>query len=95
MLAIPYATLSGLGKAEEERKMENESAMLIGGKSYKIMGYFPPTPSDPVLRLVFPREVHLSDKRVVFRLYVPGVDFPEREVEFIVKDMIYHGKLAM
>jgi len=24
-----------------------------------------------------------------------GLDFPEREVEFRVKDLMYHGKLAM
>ncbi|SPF46171.1 conserved hypothetical protein [Candidatus Sulfopaludibacter sp. SbA4] len=95
VLAIPYASLSGLGKAEETRKLEQESAMLIGRKTYKIVGYFPPTPSDPVLRLVFPREVRPSDKRVVFRLYLPGVDFPDREVEFVVKDLIYHGTLEM
>jgi hypothetical protein len=60
-----------------------------------MVGHFPPTPSDPVLRLVFPREVQASDKRIVFRLYLPGLDFPDREVEFAVKDLIYHGKLAM
>lgn len=69
--------------------------MRIGRKTWPIVGYFPPTPSDPVLRLVFPRAVRPSDKRVVFRLYLPGVDFPDREAEFIVKDLIYHGALEM
>ncbi len=95
VLAIPYATLSGLGKAEEERKMEHESVMIINRKTYKLLGHFPPTPSDPVLRLVYPREVQPSDKAVLFRLYLPGVDFPEREIEFRVKELFYHGKLAM
>ncbi|MBZ5623642.1 MAG: hypothetical protein LAQ69_33695 [Acidobacteriia bacterium] len=95
VLAIPYANLSGLGKAEEFRKMEAESVMMIGRKSYKIIGHFAPTAADPVLRLVFSREVQASDKRVVFRLYLPGVDFPDREVEFPVKDLLYHGKLEM
>ena len=84
-----------LEKAEELRKMEAESVMLVGRKTYKIIGHFPPTPSDPVLRLVFSREVQPADKKVVFRLYVPGVDFPEREVEFQVKELLYHGKLEM
>ena len=95
VLAIPYASLSRLGKAEEERKMEEETAMVIGKKTYKMVGHFPPTPSDPVLRLVFTREVQATDKKVVFRLYLPGVDFPDREVEFVVKDMLYRGKLEM
>lgn len=96
VLAIPYTNLAKLGKEEEHRRMEQESVMLIGrSKRYKIAGYFPPTPSDPVLRLVFPREVQKTDKTVTFRLYLPGIDFPEREIEFPVKDLMYHGKLEM
>ena len=95
VLAIPYDKVNVLEKAEELRKMEAESVMMIGRKTYKIIGHFPPTPSDPVLRLVFSREVQPSDKKVVFRLYVPGVDFPEREAEFQVKELLYHGKLEM
>lgn len=95
VLAVPYFALTRLGKLEEFRKMEAESVMLVGRKSYKIVGHFAPTPGDPVLRLVFSREVRSADKRVVFRLYLPGVDFPDREVEFQVKDLLYHGKLEM
>ena len=95
VLAIPYDRVSGSEKAEESRKMEAESVMVIGRKTYKMVGHFPPTPSDPVLRLVFPREVQPTDKKVVFRLYVPGVDFPEREAEFQVKELFYHGRLEM
>jgi hypothetical protein len=48
-----------------------------------------------VLRLVFPRVVEPADKSIVFRLYLPGLSFPERELEFRVKDLLYHGKLEM
>jgi hypothetical protein len=98
VLAIPYspASLAKLGRAEEQRKLEEESVMLIGrGRRYKMVGHFPPTPSDPILRLVFPREVRPTDKTVVFRVYLPGVDFPDREIEFPVKDLMYRGKLEM
>ena len=95
VLAIPYPSLAGLGVAREMKRLEEETAMLVGRKTYGIEGYFPPTPSDPVLRIVFPRRVELSDKTVVFRLYLPGVKLPEREVEFRVKDMVYRGKLEM
>ena len=88
--------LAKLGKAEEERKLEEETVMLIGkNRKYKMVGHFPPTPSDPILRLIFPREVRPGDKTVIFRFYLPGVDFPEREVEFQVKDLMYRGKLEM
>jgi hypothetical protein len=36
-----------------------------------------------------------ADKTVTFRLYLAGLNFPERELEFRVKDLLYHGKLAM
>lgn len=91
----PAAFIAGLGDARENKKMEEESVMVIGRKTYKIVGHFPPTPSDPVLRLIFPREVRTSDKSVLFRLYLPGINFPEREAEFRVKDLMYQGKLEM
>ena len=93
--ARPAAFIAGLGDARENKKMEEESVMVIGRKTYKIVGHFPPTPSDPVLRLIFPREVRTSDKSALFRLYLPGINFPEREAEFRVKDLIYQGKLEM
>jgi len=95
VLAIAYPTLSGLGRADDERRMEEECQMLVGRKTYPIIGHFPPTPSDPVLRLVFPRVVKPTDKKFGFRLYLAGLTFPERDLEFQVKDLLYHGKLAM
>ncbi len=95
VLAISYPNLSRLGDAEETKRLERETKMTVGGKSYKIAGYFPPTPSDPVLRLIFPREVKPSDKNIEFDLYLPGLPFPEREAQFHVKDLMYHGRLAM
>jgi hypothetical protein len=95
VLAIPYDKVGASPKAEESRKMEEQSVMVIGRKTYKMIGHFPPTPSDPVLRLVFSREVTPADKKVIFRLYVPGIDFPEREAEFDVRELLYHGKLEM
>lgn len=95
VLAIPYRPWNGLGKPEELHSLEEESVMILGRKTYNIIGYFPPMRSDPVLRLVFPREVQPTDKVVVFRLYLAGISFPEREVQFRIKDLMYHGKLAM
>ena len=96
VLAIAYATLVTSGKASEQRKMEQESVMKIGrNREFKMVGHFPPTPADPILRLIFPREMRPGDKTVVFRLYLPGIQFPEREVEFSVKELMYRGKLEM
>jgi len=95
VLAVAYPTLKGLGDAAADRTMEAESLMKVGRKSYHILGYFPPTPSDPVLRLVFPREVKAADKAVEFVLYLSGLPFPERQLQFFIRDLFYHGKLAM
>jgi hypothetical protein len=96
VLAIEYASLKGLSKESDLwKRLESETEMHISGKVYKLEGLFPPEPSDPVLRLIFPRAVKPSDKSVRFQLYLPGLPFPEREAEFFIKDLIYHGKLAM
>jgi hypothetical protein len=95
VLAISDVTTGGLEKPGEERQMEEQTQMVIGRKTYKMIGHFPPTPADPVLRLVFPREAQPADKSVIFRLYLPGLPYPDRESEFRIKDLMYHGKLAM
>jgi hypothetical protein len=95
VLGVAYPPLPGFGKAGEDKTMEEESVLAIGRKEYHILGYFPPTPSDPVLRLIFPRVVKATDKEMVFRLYLPGLNFPEREVIFRVKDLLYQGRLEM
>jgi len=93
VLAIPYGT-SGFGTAGDQHRMEDETEMKIGSRSYKIIGYFPPIPSDPILRLIFPRQVRATDKLVDFLLYLPGISFPDREVQFWVKNLFYKGKLT-
>jgi len=95
VLAIPEVTLGGLNKPGEERSMEERTQMVIGRKTYKIIGHFPPTEADPVLRLVFPREAQPTDRSVIFHLYLPSLPFPNRDTEFRIKDLLYHGKLAM
>jgi hypothetical protein len=95
VLAVGYPRPGGLGSAQEQKRMEDECSMILGHRTYHIVGHFPPTPSDPVLRLVFPRRVKQSDKAVDFALYLAGLPFPERQVEFRVKDLFFHGKLSM
>ena len=96
VLGVRWNPQTGFGTEPERKRMENECEMVIGKKTYKILGHFPPTTADPVLRLVFPRrELKLADKSVVFRLFLPGIAFPEREAQFWVKDLMYHGKLEM
>jgi hypothetical protein len=60
-----------------------------------LTGSFPPSESDPFLRLAFPRQVELSDKTLTFDLYLPGVPAPFRSAEFSLKDMVVAGKLEL
>jgi hypothetical protein len=95
ILAVPYENLRGFGDAREIKRLEEATVMILGRRKIRLAGHFPPVPDDPALRLVFPREVQDTDKKVLFRLYLPGAEFPDRTVEFTVKDLIYHGKLEM
>jgi len=95
VLAIPWLQPARFGTEAEQKRMVEESAMISGRQTWQLVGHFPPNQSDPVLRLVFPRPAKLAGKSVLFRLYLPGVAFPERDVEFRTRDLIYHGKLEM
>ena len=96
VLAVSYPTLAGLSKESDGwQTLQKETRLRAGSSTYKVEGLFPPEPSDPALRLIFPRAVKPTDKELRFDLYLPGLPFPEREVEFRVKDLLYHGKLAI
>jgi hypothetical protein len=92
-IAIPNVLADNI--AQDSERMQQECVMEVGRKKIKMTGDFPPTATDPYLRLAFPREVTAKDKRVTFELYLPGVPLPYRTVEFNVRDMILNGKLEM
>jgi hypothetical protein len=95
VLAIASFNLNALADAAEARKVEEESILKVGKKRYKMTGHFPPTPSDPCLRLVYPRELGPDVKALNFELYLPGVVMPYRNAEFRIKDLMYHGAPEM
>jgi len=94
VLAIAYPNWTALADAGEAHRMEEESVMKVGRQRYRIAGQFPPTPSDPFLRLIYPRVATGRDKSVVFELYLPG-NGPYHEAEFRVGEMRYKGKPEM
>jgi len=95
ILAIRMTSNQGMLDDKEVRRMEDESVMRVGKKKIKMTGHFPPSAGDPFLRMAFPREVQLSDKSVIFDVYLPGVSAPFRSAEFKVKDMVVGGKLEI
>jgi hypothetical protein len=95
VLTIHFPDPTALADGAESKRMEEECVMKIGRKKYKMTGHFPPAPDDPYLRLVFPRVVGPKDKIVEFDLYLPGVPDPYRAVEYLLKDMVYKGKLEL
>jgi hypothetical protein len=95
VLAIPIQDPKAFADSQDTRRMEEEGVMRVGRKKIKMTGHFPPSASDPFLRLAFPREVTASDKTITFELYLPGVPIPFRTVEFRIKDMLVKGKLEI
>ncbi len=95
VLAVEWRDWQTLADGREARTMEESCAMRIGRKKYKLEGHFPPTPSDPFLRLVFPRAVREEDKTVWFELYIPNSTTPYQEVEYPAKKLVFRGHLEL
>jgi len=91
---LPQA-YNDLSEAEEMRRMEKESVLKIGKRKLRMTGHFPPTSSDPYLRMIFPRDTQPGDKKLQLELYLPGVSQPYRLIEFDLKEMSYRGKLEL
>jgi hypothetical protein len=79
--------------AREIKTMEKECFIRVGKQKVRSVGYFPPTPSDPYLRILFPRVQLAGLKAISIGLYLPGVHKPFQDVEFPIKDLIDRGKL--
>lgn len=91
-VAIPIGATQD---AAEMAHMENDSVLRLGKRKIKMSGYFPPSPSDPYTRLIFPREGADSAKELLFELFIPGTGAPYRQVFYTVKKLSYRGKLEM
>lgn len=90
VVAIPL-TADALADPGETKRMENESILRVGKRKVKSTGHFPPTPADPILRLIFPRDVPDGTKEITVEVYLPSIPAPYRSVTFRVKDLVYRG----
>ncbi|MBM3810859.1 MAG: hypothetical protein FJW20_04420 [Acidimicrobiia bacterium] len=86
---------NALYDAEEVRYVEKDSVLKVGKKKHKLVGHFAPTPSDPVLRLIFPRVVDSTVKRFSLELYLPSISGPYRMFDFETKEMFFRAKLEI
>jgi hypothetical protein len=93
VLTVSFPDPLQLADAKEAKRLEEECFLKVGRKKYKMTGHFPPTPDDPYLRLVFPRQLGPKDKTLEFDLYLPGAPDPYRIAEYVVKELMYKGKL--
>lgn len=82
-------------EASEMSLMENQSVMKLGKQKIKMSGYFPPSPTDPYTRLIFPRAGTEKAKELIFELFLPGTGTPYRQVYYPTKGMNYRGRLEM
>ena len=95
VVAVPLP-VNALANAREARRMEEESVLKVGKKKYKMTGHFAPTPGDPFLRMVFPKDgIVKGVKSFVLELYLPIAPDPYREAEFALEDLMWKGKLEL
>jgi len=90
VVAIPLDA-NALADTAESKRMEAESLLRVGKRKWKATGHFPPTPTDPVLRLIFPREIPENGKEISVEVYLPSIPGPYRNAQFPVKDLMYRG----
>ena len=93
-LAVLLKDVLPTADGTEARSLEHDSVLHIGRRTYKLVTHFPPTAGDPYLRYIFPGEVKANDKALLFDIYVPGIPYPQRHLEFDLKEMVYQGKVA-
>ena len=86
VLAV-QCTPESLADAQDARKLEEESYLKAGKRKVKLMGHFPPSPSDPFLRLIFPRDLDPKAKTLEFEFYLPGGASPYRQVMYKLSEM--------
>ena len=94
VVAVLLQDATAVSDGIEAKSLEHDSILHLGRRSYKLVTHFPPTPGDPYLRYVFPREVKANDKSLLFDLYIPGIVYPQRHIQFDLREMTYKGKLA-
>lgn len=91
VVAIPLDA-NALSDAGETKRMESESLIRAGKRKVKSTGHFPPTPADPILRLIFPKDLPEGTKEFTVEVYLPSIPGPYRSATFRVKDLVYRGQ---
>lgn len=77
---------------KELKRMEDNSVLRSGKQKLAMVGHFLPVAEDPYLRLVFPREIDESARKVTLDFYVPSRKKPLRYFEWEMKDLVYKGR---
>jgi hypothetical protein len=87
---------TGLLVREELARLEKDCRIRSGKRTLKLEALFPPAPGDPLLRLVFPRELDPKADKVRLELYIPAMDGKAwRTFEFFLREMQVAGKLEI
>ncbi|WP_031498455.1 hypothetical protein [Bryobacter aggregatus] len=94
VLAVAVPT-SSTQAANDMALMENQSFLRVGKQKIKMSGYFPPSPTDPYTRFIFPKGAAAEAKELTFELFIPGTGTPYRMAVYPRKGMTYRGRLEM
>jgi len=94
IVAVRIPNAAPTPNERELATMEKQSRIKLDKRKYAMLAYFPPTPGDPVLRMVFPRKFAGGEKKLTLELYLPGVHLPLRNFEFPIQSLLWRGKPA-
>lgn len=94
-LAMRLERPQRLEKEKQTAELEKRCELRIGKRRYKLVGHFLPSPGDPYLRLIFPRELKPEDEALEFTLYLPGIALAHRQVTFALKQLTFKGNLEL
>jgi hypothetical protein len=92
-IAVPNWMLTP--NPREVAEMEKQSRIKLDKRKHSLLAFFPPTPGDPVLRMVFPKKLTGDEKKLTLELYLPGIRLPFRNFEFPISSLAWKGKPAL
>jgi len=96
VVAVLAKDQTGLSVPGEMARLERDCRIRSGKRLLKLSGLFPPTAGDPLLRLVFPRDLDPKADKLRLELYIPALDGKAwRTFEFSVKALMAGGKLEI
>lgn len=91
---VPADAREAFSDAGRVSDLQKDSRLRAGKKSHPLVTFFPPSSSDPYLRLVFDRPTSIEkEKSLDIEFVVPGISDPYRRASFYTKELRYRDRI--